>query len=106
MADDPIIISMLRDQHRETMSRITVLEGKLESSRLEIKADLVAERVTVATNLAHQQAASDKRFEEIEDTLVDLKTWRAKAVAYGTVAMFILTFASQAIAGGHFPGIG
>lgn len=102
MDDNPIIIGMLQDQHRETMSRITVLEGKVESSRLEIKSDLVAERLTVRAEMVAHNEEDERRFAEINSALVDLKTWRAKAVAYGTVGMFVLTFVSQAIASGSF----
>lgn len=100
-----VIVDMLRDQHRELIGRINGLDVKLESNRQEIKQDLITERATVAANLTKQNDAMELKFDEHAKEIADLKQWRAKAVAYGTVFMFILTFVSQALASGHIPGL-
>ena len=89
-----------------TDEQVNRILNRLDAVRLEMKADLAAHRNEYMQNLRSHEVSDRESFRSINKAISDLTTWKTKTMAYGSVAAFILTFLSAALASGRFPIFG
>ena len=80
--------------------------ARIDALRIETKADLASMRSEYMRNLTSHEVSDRESFLNINKAISDLTTWKTKTMAYGSVAAFILTFLSAALASGLFPILG
>jgi len=89
-----------------TEDQVNRILARIDALRIETKADLASMRNEYMRNLTSHEASDRESFRDINKSLVDLATWKTKTMAYGSVAAFVLTFFSAALASGRLPIFG